>query len=259
MLPRNVEETLHAIGIIVEIIGVFLTASRFTRIVWWQIPLVFVSALWRGKPGQAAAFLAEWNEERFLSLLQGITLVLLGLLLQLAAVSWSALLSLLPNTELFSDPEFWVLLAVAIFVVVVWKPMRRAIVGGIDARVERIRQELEAARNLRDEAQQALAAYQRQQQQGAAEAQAIIAHAKEEAERIAAQSLRDLEETLRRRQQLAQERIAQEEAKAVAEIRAIAVEVAISASRQVIAASLDERRGAALIDDAIAALPRQLH
>jgi len=161
--------------------------------------------------------------------------------------------------HLFSDPEFWVLLAVAIFVVVVWKPMRRAIVGGIDARVERIRQELEAARNLRDEAQQALAAYQRQQQQGAAEAQAIIAHAKEEAERIAAQSLRDLEETLRRRQQLAQERIAQEEAKAVAEIRAIAVEVAISASRQVIAASLDERRGAALIDDAIAALPRQLH
>jgi F-type H+-transporting ATPase subunit b len=161
--------------------------------------------------------------------------------------------------HLFGDPEFWVLLAVAIFVVVVWKPMRRAIVGGIDSRVERIRQELEAARNLRDEAQQALAAYQRQQQQGAAEAQAIIAHAKEEAERIAAQSLRDLEETLRRRQQLAQERIAQEEAKAVAEIRAIAVEVAISASRQVIAASLDEQRGAALIDDAIAALPRQLH
>ena len=64
---------------------------------------------------------------------------------------------------------------------------------------------------------------------------------------------------LRRRQQLAQERIAQEEAKALAEIRAIAVDVAISASRQVIAASLDERRGAALIDDAIAALPRQLH
>ena len=94
---------------------------------------------------------------------------------------------------------------------------------------------------------------------GAAEAQSIITHAKEEAERIAAQSLRDLDETLRRRQVLAQERIAQEEAKALAEIRSIAVDVAISAARQVIAASLDERRGAAMIDDAIAALPRQLH
>jgi F-type H+-transporting ATPase subunit b len=162
-------------------------------------------------------------------------------------------------SHLFGDPEFWVLLAVAIFLVVVWKPMRRAIFGALDTRAERIRQELEAARKLREEAQQALATYQRQQQEGAGQAQAIIAHARAEAERIAAQSLRDLEEALRRRQQLAQERIAQEEAKALAEIRMFAVDVAISAARRVIAASLDERRGAALIDDAIAVLPRQLH
>jgi len=161
--------------------------------------------------------------------------------------------------HLFGDPEFYVLLAVAIFLVVVWKPMRRAIVGALDSRTQRIRQELDAARSLHDEAELAFAAYQRQQQQGAAEAQAIITHAKEEAERIAAQTRRDLENTLNRRQQLAQERIAQEEAKAIAEIRSIAIDVAITASRQVIAASLDERRGAALIDDAIAALPRQLH
>jgi F-type H+-transporting ATPase subunit b len=161
--------------------------------------------------------------------------------------------------HLFGDPEFYVLLAVAIFLVVVWKPTRRTVVGALDSRTERIRQELDAARNLRNEAQQALAVYQRQQQEGAAEAQAIVIHAKEEAERIAAQSLRDLETTLSRRKQLAQERIAQEEAKALTEIRSIAVDVAIAASRQVIAASLDERRGAGLIDDAIAALPRQLH
>jgi F-type H+-transporting ATPase subunit b len=161
--------------------------------------------------------------------------------------------------HIFGDPEFWVLLAVVIFLIVVWKPMRRAVVGALDSRAERIRQELDAARNLREEAQRVLNAYQRQQQEGAAEAQAIITHAKQEAERLAANSLRELEETLRRRQQLATERIAQEEAKAMDEIRAIAVDVAISASRQVISASLDERRGAALIDDVIAALPRQLH
>jgi F-type H+-transporting ATPase subunit b len=161
--------------------------------------------------------------------------------------------------HLFSDPEIWVLLAVVLFVVGVWKPARRAIVGALDARSARIREELGAARDLRDEAQQVLGAYQRKQQQAAAEAEAIIAHAKDEAQRIAAQSARDLEDTLRRRQLLAEERIAQEQAKALAEIRAIAVDVAISAARQVIAAQLDERRGAALIDDAIAALPHQLH
>jgi F-type H+-transporting ATPase subunit b len=160
---------------------------------------------------------------------------------------------------LFGNPEFWVLVAVVIFLVAVSKPARRTIVGMLDARALRIREELDGAEKLREEAQRALAAYQRRQQEAAAEAELIVTHAKEEAERIAGQSLRDLEEALRRRQLLAQERIAQEEAKALAEIRAIAVNVAISAARQVIAASLDETRGAALIDQAISELPRQLH
>jgi F-type H+-transporting ATPase subunit b len=161
--------------------------------------------------------------------------------------------------HLLSDAEFWVLLAVAIFLIVVWKPIRRNVVTTLDGRALRIREELGAAANLREEAQQALAAYQRRQQEAATEAAQIVSHAKQEAERIAAQSMRDLEDALRRRQILAQERIAQEEAKALAEIRAIAVDVAISAARQVITASLDERRGSALIDNAIAELPRQLH
>jgi F-type H+-transporting ATPase subunit b len=57
---------------------------------------------------------------------------------------------------------------------------------------------------------------------------------------------------------MAEERIAQAEAKAIAEIRAVAVEVAIAAARQVIVAGLDERRGAAVLDTAIATLPQQL-
>jgi F-type H+-transporting ATPase subunit b len=161
--------------------------------------------------------------------------------------------------DLFGDAEFWVLLAVAAFLVLVWRRAQRTIFAMLDTRSSRIREELETAAKLRQEAEQALAAYQRQQREATAEAEQIIRHAREEAERIAAQSLHDLEEALRRRELLAQERIAQEEAKALGEIRALAVEVAISAARQVIAASLDEPRGAALIDQAIAALPRQLH
>jgi F-type H+-transporting ATPase subunit b len=160
--------------------------------------------------------------------------------------------------HLLSDPEFWVLLAVVVFVVGVWKPARRAILGALDARAVRIRDELETARRLREEAQQALATYQKQQREAAAEADAIISHAKAEAERIAAQAAHNLEEALERRRRLAEERIAQEEAKALAEIRAVTVDVAISAARQVIVAELDEQRGAALIDAAIVALPQQL-
>ena len=156
------------------------------------------------------------------------------------------------------DPEFWLTIAILIFIGVVWKPAKRLLIGGLDARAARIRQELDAARNLREEAERALASYQLKQREGLAEAEAIIAHAKAEAERIAAQSARDLEETLKRRQRLAEERIAQEEARALAEIKSVTVDVAISAARRVIAAELDEQRGAALIDSGIAELSHQL-
>lgn len=162
-------------------------------------------------------------------------------------------------TGILADPEFWVLVAAVVFVAVVWKRGRQTVVGSLDSRAARIRTELEAAVRLREEAERTLAEYQAKQREAAAEAEAIIAHARAEAEQIAAQSQRDIEETLRRRELLTRERIAQDQAKALAEIRAIAVDIAVSAARQTIAASLDEKRGAALIDEAIAELPRQLH
>ena len=160
--------------------------------------------------------------------------------------------------HLFADPEFWVLLAVAVFAVVVWKPVRRAVIGTLDERAMRIRGELEEARKLRDEAEQLLADYRQKEREAEADAQAIIAHARDEAERIAEQSARDLQQSLERRQRLAEERIAQAEAKALDEIRAAAVDVAIAAAREVIVSELGERRGAAMLDAAIAALPQRL-
>jgi F-type H+-transporting ATPase subunit b len=160
--------------------------------------------------------------------------------------------------ELLHEPEFWVLVAAVIFVAVVFKPISRAVTGGLDARATRIRGELDEARRLREEAERLVAEYRAKQQQATTEAQAIVDHAKAEAERIAAQAARDLELALERRQRMAEERIAQAEAKALDEVRAAAIDVAIAAARDVIAGEIDERRGSALIDEAIVALPQRL-
>ena len=160
--------------------------------------------------------------------------------------------------HLLADPEFWVLVAAVIFVAAVWKPARKALLGSLDERAARIRAELDEATKLREEAEQLLAHYQQREREAAGEAEAIVARAREEAERIAAQSSRDLDDALVRRQRLAEERIAQAEAKALDEIRAVAVDVAIGAAREVIVAQIDEERGAALLDAAIAALPQRL-
>lgn len=161
--------------------------------------------------------------------------------------------------HLIHDPEFWVLVAAVIFVGLVWKPGSRTILSSLDGRAARIRAELDEAEKLRQEAEKLLAEYQQKQRAALDDAQAIVAHAKAEAERIAAQAARDLELSLERRRRLAEERIAQAEAKAITEIRAAAVDVAISAARDVISGSLDERGRAALIDSAIQALPQGLN
>ena len=160
---------------------------------------------------------------------------------------------------LFRGAEFWFTIAVLIFVVILWEPAKKFLIGGLDARAERIREELAAAATCARRPSAPWRRFRIREREAAAEAEQIIAHAKAEAERIAAESARAIEEALQRRQRLAEERIAQEEARAVAEIRAVTVDVAISAARQVIAAALDERRGAALIDAGDRRAARSLH
>src|ERR1700733_14609647 len=96
------------------------------------------------------------------------------------------------------EAEFWVLVAAIVFVALVFRPVSRALLGGLDAGAARIRAELDEARRLREEAERLVAEYRAKQQEAAAEAEAIVAHARQEAERIAAQSARDLELALER-------------------------------------------------------------
>ena len=106
---------------------------------------------------------------------------------------------------LLHEAEFWFTIAVLIFVAILWRPAKRFLIGGLDARAERIRQELAAASDLRQEAERTLAQLRTREREVAAEAEQIIAHAKAEAERIAAESARAMEEAVQRRQRLAEE------------------------------------------------------
>ena len=156
-------------------------------------------------------------------------------------------------------PEFFLVLALLVLIFIAFKPAKRAILGALDDRAGRIRDELEEAQRLREEAQAALANFQRRQRDALGEAGEIIAHAQAEAERLREHAAADLEETLKRREAMAMDRISQAEAAAVAEVRGVAVDVAIAAARDVIGAELDKSKGDALVDEAIKDLPNQLH
>ena len=161
--------------------------------------------------------------------------------------------------ELFHDVEFWIALAFIVAVAILIKKAAPGIVGGLDARAVRIKQELEEAKRLRAEAETTLAEYQRKQRDALAEAQSIVARAKEDAERIGREAEAELDAALKRREASTMDKIAQAEAKALAEVRHVAVDVAIQATRLLLQETLDQKRASTLIDQAIQELPQRLH
>ena len=161
--------------------------------------------------------------------------------------------------EFFMEAEFWVLVAFVIAIAFLVYKVKDPIASGLDARAAKIKAELDEAQKLREEAQAKLAEFQLKQRDALKEAEGIIALAREEAQRLAAQGAKDLEAAIERRRRMAQEKIALEEQKAMADLRNAAVDVAVAALRRVLAEDLDPARQAALIDNAINALPPTLH
>jgi F-type H+-transporting ATPase subunit b len=161
--------------------------------------------------------------------------------------------------ELLRDPEFWILVAFVIVIVLLWKPAGRAVTKGLDDRAEKIRLDLDRAAKLHTDAKALLAEYQQKQRDALKEAEAILAQAKADAERLATQAAADLDASLKRREQMALQRIAQSEQQALAEVRTAAVDIAIAAAGKLLGEKLDAAKQDALIDGAIKELQGKLN
>lgn len=160
---------------------------------------------------------------------------------------------------IFSDPTFWVLVAFVILISLLAKPIGGAVSTALDKRADKIRDEIDEAEKLREEAQELLAEYERKQRDTTQAAAAILAHAREEAERLAAQGAENLTQALKRRQQQALDRIAQAEAEAVDQIRALAVDVALDTAERIMSEQLKGKKADALVDDAIKGIAGHLN
>ncbi len=158
------------------------------------------------------------------------------------------------------DATFWVGAAFVLFVgILVYLKVPGMLTGVLDERAKKISDDLDQARELREEAQVLLATYQRKQRDALKEAEEIIAHAKEEAMREAEQAEKKLEESVARRQQAALNKIALAEAQAENEVRDAAIEIAIAAATSVVAQQVQGDRADALVNTAIQDLRRYLN
>ena len=161
--------------------------------------------------------------------------------------------------EIFSNPENWAALGFVVFIALVGKRAWVFLTGWLDGRSAEIKARLDEAMKLREEAQALVAGYERKRKDAEAEAEEIVAQAKEEAARMATEAAAALEASVARRQQAAMDRIASAEAKALKEVRDTAIDVAVRSAQRLIAEELDPARADRMVDDAIKELDKKLH
>ena len=158
------------------------------------------------------------------------------------------------------DPEIVLMIAFTIFVaLLLYLRVHKLITKALDDRSDRIREELDEVRRLREEAQATFAEFERQHREVQTQADEIVAHAKAEAEQAAEGAKADLAASIERRLKGAEEQIAMAEANAVREVRHRAVQVAIAAAAEVMASRLSADKADALVDDAIKSVGEKLH
>src|SRR5205807_4357583 len=87
---------------------------------------------------------------------------------------------------------------------------------------------------LKEEAAALLAEYRRKQQTAEREAAQIVAGAKAEADRLAVEARTRMDEFVARRTKMAETKIAQAEAQALADVRAAAAEAAVAAAEKIL-------------------------
>ena len=160
---------------------------------------------------------------------------------------------------LFSDPAFWVAVAFFLFFALAGKVLWKKITELLDKRTAAIAKALADAEQLRADALKAKTEADRTLAQAATEAGAIVQQAREEAARMQAKAAANLETAVALREQQALDRIAQSEAQATKQVRDTAVDVALSATRALLREQVGSGRTQALVDEAIAELPKSLH
>lgn len=160
---------------------------------------------------------------------------------------------------LLSNPNFWVAVAFVIFLGIAGKTLVKGIVKLLDDRTALIARTLGEAEKLRHEAQKARDEAQKNLVESAQLAKDIVVQARQEAERIAVRAGEEREALIIRREQQARDRITQAEAQATRDVRNMAVDVALAATRSLLKEQVGSGRTQSLIDEAIGELPRRMH
>lgn len=156
--------------------------------------------------------------------------------------------------------EFWVAVSFLGFLAILYYfKVHVTVTKALDDRAKAIKDELDQARRLREEAQALLTDYQKKHRNAEREAAEIVDEARRNAEAYANETRAALKDSLERRTRQAEEKIARAEAQAVEEVRAAAVDAAIAAAERILREKASGAAGVAITDESIRNLKGRLN
>jgi F-type H+-transporting ATPase subunit b len=138
------------------------------------------------------------------------------------------------EVTLAQDPATWVAVAVVIFFIFAYKKVWPKMAAGLDAHSVKIKEEIDQAARLKQEAQDLLAQAQRKAAEAERTANEILERAKFDSKQIADDAEREIEREIERKMKLAEEKIQRAEAQSLENIRKKAVESAIEAAKDIL-------------------------
>jgi len=158
------------------------------------------------------------------------------------------------------DNTLWAFVGLILFLLVlVWFKVPGMLTGALDKRTTAIRDELAEAKKLREQAQALLVEYQGKRAAAEREAAEIVEEAKAEAKRLAAEAETAIGEMIERRKKAVEFKIAQAEQAAVAEVRAVAADVAVRAATRILGDKVQGDVAAGLVGKSIEEVKARLN
>jgi len=156
------------------------------------------------------------------------------------------------------DATFIALIALVLFfAVIIYLKVPGMVMAQLDKRSQDIAKELHDARRLREEAEKLLADYRAKQAAADADAKAIIDHAKQQAAAVVEETRAAMAEAMKRREQHAEDRIAQAGRKAADDVRQASVDAAIAAAEKLIRERMSADAQSALVAEGAAEMSKR--
>ena len=152
---------------------------------------------------------------------------------------------------MFSDPRFWVFIAFIIFVGVMIKPVRKILSINLDNKIQEIKDSIDQAEKIKNDAQLALSEINKRQNEVKGEIDLIEQEAKEKITIIEKNAHTKLIDQINKRNALASVKIDQMTRDANTEIQKHITQIAISATVDILEKKLNDKEKQNLINQSV--------